>query len=83
MKPVFSNTFNVTHNKQKSETVLSFAHIYTEHNFSMKSGSLTDVSAQVADEVASVLITRDGTIALAKLLSRVMSDWGIDLDALP
>ncbi len=79
MKPVFSNTFNVTHNKNKSEVALSFAHIYTEHNFSMKQGTLTDVSAQVADEVASVLITKDGVVALARLLNKIVSDWGIDL----
>lgn len=78
MKPVFSNTFNITHNKNKSEVALSFAHIYTEHNFSMKQGTLTDVSAQVADEVASVLITRDGVVALARLLNKVLADWGID-----
>ncbi len=80
MKPVFSNTFNVTHNKSKSEVALSFAHIYTDHNFTVKNGAMTDVSAQVADEVASVLITREGTIALARLLNRLMADWGIDID---
>ncbi|MGM9521900.1 MAG: hypothetical protein ACI3VB_05420 [Oscillospiraceae bacterium] len=79
MKPVFANTFNVTHNKSKSEVALSFAHIYTEHNFNMKNGALTDVSAQVADEVASVLITREGTIALARLLNKIVSDWGVDI----
>ncbi len=79
MRPVFANTFNVTHNKGKAEVALSFAHIYTDHNFSMKQGTLTDVSAQVADEVASVLITRDGLVALTKLLNRVMDDWGIDV----
>ncbi len=79
MKPVFSNTFNVTHSKGKSEVALSFAHIYTEHNYSMKQGALTDVSAQVADEVASVLITRDGVVALARLLNKIVSDWGIDI----
>ena len=79
MKPVFSNTFNVTANKSKAEVALSFAHIYTEHNFSMKQGTLTDVSAQVADEVASVLITRDGVVALARLLNKVCTDWGIDI----
>ena len=75
MKPVFANTFNVTHNKNKSEVALSFAHIYTEHNFTVTNGALTDVSAQVADEVCSVLITREGTVALAKLLNRIVSDW--------
>jgi hypothetical protein len=79
MKPVFCNTFNVTTNKNKTETTLSFAHIYTEHNFSMKNGGLTDVSAQIADEVSCVLMGRDGVIALTKLLNRVVSDWGVDL----
>ena len=80
MRPVFSNTFNVTHNKNKSETALSFTHVYTEHNFAMKNGSLTDVSAQVCDDVASILLTREGTIALAKLLQRIVGDWGVNLD---
>ena len=80
MKPVFANTFNVTHNKSKSEVALSFAHIYTEHNFNMNNGALTDVSAQVADEVASVLITREGTIALTRLLNKIVSDWGVELE---
>ena len=80
MKPIFSNTFNVTHSKNKSEVALSFAHIYNEHKFDMKNGALSDVSAQWVDEVASVLITREGAVALAKLLNKMVSDWGIDLD---
>ena len=80
MKPVYCNTFNVTSNKSQSEVTLSFAHIYTEHNFSAKNGSLTDVSAQLADEVGCVLMSRDGAIALARLMNKMMKDWGIDLD---
>ena len=79
MKPVFSNTFNVTCNKTRTEVSLSFAHVYTDHSFSMKNGTLTDVSAQLVDEVASVLITRDGAVALAKLFNKMMDDWGIDI----
>ena len=80
MKPVFCNTFNITHNKNKSEVAISFTHVYTEHSFAMKNGALTDVSAQVCDDVASVLTTRDGVIALTKLLNRMVNDWGIDLE---
>lgn len=80
MKPVFCNTFNATHNKGKSELILSFSHTYTEHNYSFKNGALTDVSGQVVDEVASVLLTREGAIAMAKLLNKVMDDWGVDLN---
>lgn len=81
MKPVFSNTFNVTHNQNKSEIAISFAHVYTEHNFAMRDGALTDVSAQVVDEVASVQVSREGAIALAKLFTRIVSDWGVNLDS--
>jgi hypothetical protein len=80
VKPVFANTFNVTHNKSRSEIAISFAHIYTEHNFAIRDGALTDVSAKVADEVGSVLVNKEGAIALAKLLNRVVSDWGVDVD---
>ena len=80
MKPVFCNSFNVTHNKSKTEMALSFSHIYNEHNYSMKNGTLTDVSAQMVDEVACVLLNREGTIALAKLLKKVMNDGGVDLN---
>jgi len=82
MKPVYSNTFNVTHNKAKNEVALSFNHVYTEHSFTMKGGTLTDASAQVCDDVASILVTRDGFIALVKLLGRIADDWGIDMNEL-
>ena len=80
MKPVYCNTFNATHNKAKNEVALSFNHVYTEHSFTMKGGALTDVSAQVCDEVSSIIVTRDGFIALTKLLNRIANDWGIDVD---
>jgi hypothetical protein len=73
MKPVFANTFNVTANKNKSEIALSFHHVYTEHSFTAQNGGLTDVSAQVCDEVSSILLSHDGAVALAKLLNKVLS----------
>jgi hypothetical protein len=79
MKPIYANTFNISHNKNRSEVALSFSHIYTEHSFSSKNGALTDVSAQVCDEVAGVLVSKDGAVALAKLLNRMLKDWGIDV----
>ncbi|MCF0121160.1 MAG: hypothetical protein HUJ65_05930 [Oscillospiraceae bacterium] len=80
MKPAFSNTFNVSHNKNKSEIALTFSHVYTEHNFSMQGGQLTDVSAQVCDDVSCILLTRDGAVALAKLMNKMVRDWGVSLD---
>jgi hypothetical protein len=75
MKPIFTNTFNITHNKNKTEIAVTFSHVYTEHTFQMKNGTLTDVSAQVCDEVASVLLTKEGTLALSNLLNRIVRDW--------
>lgn len=75
MKPVFCNTFNVTHNKSRTEIALTFTHVYTEHNFSMQGGQLTDVSAQVCDNVASVLVNREGAIALAGMLNKMIAAW--------
>ena len=79
MKPEYCNTFNLTHNKNKSEIVLNFSHLYTEHNFSSKNGALTDVSAQVVDQIASILISREGIVALTKLLNRVVKDIDEDM----
>jgi len=78
VKPVFSNTFHVTHNKTKSEIALSFGHAYTEHNFTMKNGALTDVSGQVVDEVSSILLSREGAVALSRLLNRVVGEWNAE-----
>lgn len=74
MKPEFCNTINLTTNKKKSEIVLNFSHLYTEHNFTTKNGTLTDVSAQVVEPVASILLTRDGAIALADIMNRIVKD---------
>ena len=78
MRPVFCNTFHLTHNKNKSEIALSFSHVYTEHNFTMQNGALTDVSAQLVDEVSSVLLSREGVLALTKLLNKMVRDWGME-----
>ena len=78
MKPVFCNTFNISHNKNKSEITISFAHVYTERNFSMKDGALTNVSAQVVDDVANVLLTRDGAMALTNLLNRIINGENVE-----
>ena len=75
MKPEFCNTINLTHNKNKSEIVLNFSHLYTEHNFTSKNGALTDVSAQVVEPVASVLLSREGALALTRLMNRITKEW--------
>jgi len=78
MKPVYSNMFNVSHSKTKSEVTFSFAHAYTDHNFTMQNGALTDVSAQVVEEVASIVVPREALLAITKLLNRTVEDWVLD-----
>ena len=78
MRPEFCNTINLTMNKNKTEIVLNFSHLYTDHNFSSQDGKLTDVSAQLVEPVASVLMSREGAIALYRLLDRMMNDLDID-----
>ncbi len=80
MRPIYCNTFNVTFNKSRSQAVICFAQIYTAHNYSMKSGVLTDVSGKVAEEVACILLDHDGILAIAQMMNKAISDWGIDLD---
>ena len=80
MRPEFCNTINLTHNKGKSEIVLTFSHMYTEHNFTSKNGALTDVSGQVVEQVASVLLSREGAIALTRLMNRLVKDWDENVD---
>ena len=75
MKPVYSNAMNLAHNKTKSEVTLTFSHNYTEHNFSMTGGTLTDVSAPVVEEVASIVMNRESVVALTQMLSKMLSDW--------
>lgn len=82
MKPVYCNTFNITHDKGKNEMAFNFSHIYTEHNYSMKEGALTDVSAQVVDQVGCVMMSRSGFIALTKLCNKIARDLGVDPDEL-
>ncbi|MBQ9979824.1 MAG: hypothetical protein IJP23_02020 [Oscillospiraceae bacterium] len=82
MKPVYCNTFNITHDKGKSEIALNFNHIYTEHNYTIKEGGLTDVSAQVVDEVASIQVSRAGFLSFVKLCNKIVRDLGIDPDEL-
>ncbi len=78
MRPEYCNTFNVTREKRRSPVTLSFAHIYTDHSFSVKGGTLTDVSGKVADEVAGVLLELEDFIALTQMVNRMVSDWDIE-----
>ena len=71
MKPVYCNTTSITHNAKTGEVSLSFAHIYTEHNLSVSGGGLTDVSAKVVQEEAHVIMSREGFVALKRLVDSV------------
>lgn len=71
MKPVYCNTASITHNPKTGEVSLSFAQIYTEHKLSVSGPGLTDVSAKVVDEEAHILMSREGFIALKRLVDNV------------
>ena len=64
MKPRFANVFNVSVNDNRSECSLSFYHMYVQHNYTPQPKGLIDM----VDEVASIMLTRDGAHALTRLL---------------
>lgn len=71
MKPVYCNTASITHNPKTGEIAIAFTHIYTEHNLSVASGGLTDVSAKMASEEAHVIMGRESFLALKHLVDNV------------
>ena len=74
MKPIYANTFNITRNENNNEIAITFTHVYTDHNFAVRNNSLVDASAKVCDDVASILLNREGLIALANLLNRAIEN---------
>lgn len=71
MKPQFANVFNVSVNDNRSECSLSFYHMYVQHNYTPQPKGLIDMPEKTVDEVASIMLTRDGAHALTRLLIRV------------
>lgn len=69
MKPQFANVFNVSVNDNRSECSLSFYHMYVQHNYTPQPKGLIDMPEKTVDEVASIMLTRDGAHALTRLLS--------------
>ena len=68
MKPQFANVFNVSVNDNRSECSLSFYHMYVQHNNTPQPKGLIDMPEKTVDEVASIMLTRDGAHALTRLL---------------
>lgn len=68
MKPQFANVFNVSVNDNRSECSLSFYHMYVQHNYTPQPKGLIDMPEKTVDEVASIMLTRDGAHALTRLL---------------
>lgn len=73
MKPNFANVFNVSANENRSEFVLSFFQMYMKHNYTPSKQGLIDCPEKSVDEVASVLMTRDGALALIGLLQKTLN----------
>jgi excinuclease UvrABC helicase subunit UvrB len=78
MKPSFANVFNISANENRSEFVLSFFQMYMEHNYTPQKNGLIDCPAKTVDEVSSVLMTRDGAMALIRLLEKTLDLPGAD-----
>lgn len=68
MKPQFSNVFNVSTNDARTECSLSFYHMYVSHNYTPQQKGLIDMPEKTIDEVANVMLTREGAHALIQLL---------------
>ena len=68
MKPQFSNVFNVSTNDSRTECSLSFYHMYVSHNYTPQQKGLIYMPEKTIDEVANVMLTREGAHALIQLL---------------
>ncbi len=74
MKPEFANVFNISSNDSKSECSLSFYHMFMKHNYTPQKQGLIDMPEKTVDEVASVMLTREGAIALMRLLQKTFGE---------
>ena len=80
MKPQFANVFNVSVNDNRSECSLSFYHMYVQHNYTPQPKGLIDMPEKTVDEVASIMLTRDGAHALTRLLIQSFGNGRLRLD---
>ena len=74
MKPEFANVFNISSNENKSECSLSFYHMFVKHTYTPQQKGLIDMPEKTVDEVASVMLTREGAIALMRLLEKTFEE---------
>ena len=74
MKPQFANVFNISANDNHSECALSFYHMYMKHTYTPQQKGLIDMPEKSVDEVASIMLTREGAHALMQLLQKTFGD---------
>ena len=74
MKPEFANVFNISSNDAKSECSLSFYHMFVKHTYTPQQQGLIDMPEKTVEEVASVMLTRDGAMALMHLLQKTFGE---------
>ena len=72
MKPQYSNHAVVDYNARTGEVTISFSHIYNAHKLSAAHGGLTDVFAQVAEEVGSVMLSQDSFLRLKHIMDDIL-----------
>ena len=74
MKPQFANVFNISSNENHSECSLSFYHMFMKHNYTPQKNGLIDMPEKTVEEVCSVMLTKEGALALMKLLQKTFGE---------
>ena len=76
MKPVFANAFGLARNANKNgqtvELQLDFLLQYMDIESQVTNKGTVSASVRRSEPMASVLLTRDGTVALISLLRRTL-----------
>jgi hypothetical protein len=78
MKPVYANTFGLRKVTSPDgdivEVTLDVSYKYMETAMTMTSGGLEAVSTPAADQVASLVMTRNSALALRNLLNATLGE---------
>lgn len=78
MKPVYANTFGLRKVTSPDgdivEVTLDVSYKYMETSMTLSSGGVEAVSTPAADQVASLVMTRNSALALRNLLNATLGE---------
>ena len=78
MKPVYANTFGLRKVTSPDgdivEVTLDVSYKYMETSMTLTSGGMEAVSTPAADQVASLVMTRNSALALRNLLNATLGE---------